>query len=67
MKVDYTLDTGSDQVHVGKLENGQTMAYSMLTGLKASHINPLVAITRVIGSLTPADRRALLREVADRV
>ena len=66
MKVDYTLDTGFDQVHVGKDSDGMTVAISMLTGLRSSDVNPLVAITKVIGVLTPADRRVLLREVADR-
>ena len=66
MLVKYTVSTDSDDVLVGKDENGHTVAISVLTGFKVTHKNPLVAITQVIGSLTPAARRKLLREVADR-
>ena len=66
MKVDYTIETATDHVQVGKLDDGRTMAISMATGVKVASFNPLVAITQVIGHLTPVDRRELLKAVADR-
>ena len=65
MLVDYTVVTDRDHIQVGK-ENGQYTAVSLVTGLKASNANPLLAITQVIGSVAPAARRVLLREIADR-
>ena len=68
MLVKYTVEVngGKDHVQVCQ-ENGQYTAISVMTGLKASHTNPLAAITAVIGAITPAMRRTLLREIADRV
>ena len=66
MIINYTIDTGKDHIHVGTEGDGMTVAISMLTGAKCAHVNPLAAITQVIGSLTPAAKRELLRVVADR-
>lgn len=68
MLVKYTVEVNNDHIQVGQNENGQYTAISVMTGLRASNVNPLAAITAVIGSIaSQADRRELLREVADRV
>ena len=67
MQVNYTIEIKDNHIHVGKLADGRTMAVSMKDGVKAASFNPLAAITAVIGVVTPAMRRELLRVVADRV